>query len=801
MPKETIAYGKRLNPAYLRNVTIAEVINIIRTGGNGVKEAQAELRRLISSKAPTEAAREHKKKNFPYFSTAKFRKNYRKDANVESASFLLLDVDKIPTSDIYKVRSFFERLKETLLCFVSPSGRGIKVLFRLAEPITDKSTFTQLYRYYVENIGERLPAGTLDAATSDLSRACFFAYDPDMFYNPDAVPLPVDFPTIQREIEKSDAPKSPTIGDLRPWMIREAEKEYNYAVTVYKNQLAGGDAARHICIRDFCAVMAAKKKANFSADVITEYAQTLNQELTEAANMAGQAKTLYTEDHIYKLVSSAIEKFRSNGKPAPAPADPAGGAAETESAAGAPGEDSTAGKAYKLTEFGNSERFLDRYRANILYNYSYKKWMIWNGYKWAMDEKGEVEKLAKKTIRGIYTEAARADNDDLRAALAKHAARSEKHSQVTNMIALAQPERGIVENELDKQPFYFNMLNGTYDLENGVFRQHNREDLLSKSSPINYDPGATAPTWEKFISEIFITESGKPDPELIFFIRQLVGYSLSASTIEQGFFFAYGVGSNGKSTFFNVLSAILGDYYLKVSQELLTFSDKHGQKQPYELAEIPGKRFVIAPELDEGRRLAESQMKDLSGEDTVKARPIYGRPFDFTPVCKVWMYGNHKPEVRGTDYGIWRRFYMIPFNARITPERIDRHLTKKLIRELPGVFNWAVKGFQSWQENGLIVPAIVKQTVSQYRNELDRIQRYIDECCLVESSQRIKMQDLYDDYKKWCNENGEYPLGGTKFRNKLKEKGFYTESGKGNYTYWLGLSLTESRQDESTPPY
>jgi P4 family phage/plasmid primase-like protien len=447
---------------------------------------------------------------------------------------------------------------------------------------------------------------------------------------------------------------------------------------------------------------------------------------------------------------------------------------------------------FNCTEIGNAERFVKEYFDIVRFNYTSGVFLIWNGSKWAEDRKEKFIELGIATIRNILKEALTEENPYIRNNLLKWAITSEKARQIKDMLYLAKPKLGMAQNEFDAQPHLLNLLNGTYDLENDNFCTHNKKDFLSKVAPVHYDPEATCPLWVDFLNQIF-----ENNQELISFVQQGIGYTLTSNTDEQCFFFAYGTGQNGKSTFFETITSLFGDYYLKASQELLTSTNQNLIQQVHDLAELPGKRFVVASELEEGKKLAESRIKDLTGKDTVQARFLYQRPFWFKPICKIWMYGNHKPIVRGTDKGIWRRFYLIPFNVTIPDSEVDKMLDMKLLNEMPGILNWALEGCRLWRKNGLIPPKIVQDSIKEYQGELDIVGRFIDESCIIEPNANVKQKLLYTAYKGWCEDYGEYVLTSRKFSNSMKEKGFHNKPSSGNYYKWIGITLKYEDYNDS----
>ena len=453
------------------------------------------------------------------------------------------------------------------------------------------------------------------------------------------------------------------------------------------------------------------------------------------------------------------------------------------------------GSATNLTDLGNAERLVEQHGADLRYCYAWEKWLVWDGRVWKVDDTGEVERRAKETVRAIYLEAANAESADARKALASHAKGSEARGRIEAMISLARSEPGIAisPEELDADPWSLTTPNGTLDLRTGMLRNHRREDHITKSSPVEYDPEANAPTWARFLERIL------PGEELRAFVKRAVGYSATGDTSEQCMMINHGTGANGKSTFQEAIATALGDYAMRAPTEMLLA--KHSSGIPNDVARLKGARFVSASETEEGRRLAESLVKDLTGQDTITARFMRAEWFDFRPTHKLWLSTNHKPEIRGTDTAIWRRIRLVPWAITIPPKEQDKKLPEKLRAELPGILAWIVQGCMEWQREGLRPSAEVRRATGKYRAEMDVLAAFIDEECVVSEHAMASAKALYSAYRGWCEENGEKPESQRKFGGRLKERGF--ENGKitsgpnkGNVE-WYGVGLAG---DSEGPP-
>jgi putative DNA primase/helicase len=436
------------------------------------------------------------------------------------------------------------------------------------------------------------------------------------------------------------------------------------------------------------------------------------------------------------------------------------------------------------TDAGNATRFLGLHGANVRYCHDFKKWLVWKDGIWQIDKTQQVFRLGELTVRSMYHQAGDTEGPKERKALASWAMRCETETRINGMlnIAKARPGVPIEPSQLDSNPWLFTIQSGTIDLKTGVCRSHDKGDHITRQSNVTYDPEARAPRWIAFLERII------PNPEVRTFLQKAVGYSLTGETSEQCMFFLFGLGANGKSTFLDVIHALMGEYSMSTPTSTLTV--KQNDAIPNDIARLKGVRFVSAVETDDGKRLAESVLKQLTGDKRISARFMRGEWFDFQPILKLWLATNHKPQVRGTDEGIWRRIRLIPFTVSIPPEEQERNLAELLIaEELPGILNWALEGLRLWLAEGLGTPPAVMAATQEYRQEQDALNSFFEECCIAETGAQITAKELYTRYTSWCEENGERAESQRKFGQRLAERGFTKR--KSSVILWLGLRLAK----------
>jgi putative DNA primase/helicase len=221
---------------------------------------------------------------------------------------------------------------------------------------------------------------------------------------------------------------------------------------------------------------------------------------------------------------------------------------------------------------------------------------------------------------------------------------------------------------------------------------------------------------------------------------------------------------------------------------------------PNDLAGLVNTRMVTSAEVEEGRQLNEARVKDITGGSQISARHLFGKWFQFLPVFKLWMFGNHRPNVVGTDDAIWNRVRMIPFDVTIAKAEQDPDLRAKLLAELPGILNWALRGCLDWQRNGLGVPLDVQEATKEYREDMDVLGRFIADRCEVDKANydiKCRSTDLYTNYKSWCHINGEHSCSHRKFSQSLREKGY--KSSKESIIYWHGIRIQVLDPSTITP--
>jgi putative DNA primase/helicase len=336
------------------------------------------------------------------------------------------------------------------------------------------------------------------------------------------------------------------------------------------------------------------------------------------------------------------------------------------------------------------------------------------------------------------------------------------------MINLAKGEARVrIEPEvLDADPWLLGCPNGTLDLQTGKLREGRREDFITKQAGVSFDQEAGCPHWRDLLDW-----AAQGDGELVHFLQKLAGYALTGEIREEVMCVLVGDGANGKSTFLMTLFELLGDFAGKARSDLLVHAQgKEGAPSP-DIAALHGKRLVIVSETEDGCSLSEARIKDIVSNETITARRLHRDPFTFPPTHKIILATNHKPHVKGTDLGIWRRLAIVHFNATLEDNaKVADFRERFLLPELAGVLNWAIQGLADWRRDGLRLPSAVRIATDEYRSEMDTVAHWIEERTEAEPNAVVSVKALHDDYIEWLGKSGR-PFGSRRFSEELERKG------------------------------
>ena len=442
------------------------------------------------------------------------------------------------------------------------------------------------------------------------------------------------------------------------------------------------------------------------------------------------------------------------------------------------------------TELANSVRFEKDYGTDARFCHPWGKWIAWTGTHWTQDADGVVRKMAKKIPAKMWADIGKSETL-MNQGTVQFAKNSSKSAGISAMLSLAQSALPVSVSEMDANDWLLNCPNGTVDLRTGELINHRREDFLTKICPTPFLKNSQCPWWETFMLSIFAG-----DMETITFMERLLGYALTGDVSEQIMPVFHGSGSNGKSTLLDVIQDVLGHDYTSAAPPNLLM-EKKTDSHPTELAGLFGRRLVVAQETNQGARLAEGIVKQLTGGDKLQVRRMREDFWEFDPTHKLILCTNHKPRVRGNDHAIWRRLLLVPFSVTFwNPEngetgepkfRRDNTLRDKLLAEAPGILARLVQACLDWQRDGLNVPDSVRAATTGYKSDSDVIGRFIAECCVTLDSLSISFANFFNAFEKWCSETGENPPSKRSVGLWFQQSNF--EAGFDHGRIYKGLAL------------
>ena len=435
------------------------------------------------------------------------------------------------------------------------------------------------------------------------------------------------------------------------------------------------------------------------------------------------------------------------------------------------------------TDTGNGELIGRLNGRKVRFNHRTVEWKIFREHVWSPDNNGEVNRLAIKAARSRYREAEGISNPDDRGKEAQWAIASESRQRLDAALSIAKSLAPIADTgeNWDENHWLLGTENGVIDLRTGSLRDGRPEDLISKHVNAKFDPQGRCDRWERFIAEIF-----NEDRELIDFVHRAVGYSIQGTITKQVMFVNFGTGGNGKGVFSNTLLTVFGQYGHNLPFSTLEFNQKQGI--PADLADLPGKRFVIASESNDGQRLNEARVKMLVHGDPITARHLYGKYFTFQPSAKLWLSVNHKPTVKDDSYGFWRSVLLIPFERRFEKDA-NENLISELLEERDGILAWAVRGCREWHENGLNPPSNVTNATKEYKAESDPLTDFIEDRCESNETSSAMSSVLYQEYLDWARKEGireKEIMSHTKFGRNMATR-FKKDKSSGIWYRGIGL--------------
>lgn len=459
---------------------------------------------------------------------------------------------------------------------------------------------------------------------------------------------------------------------------------------------------------------------------------------------------------------------------------------------------------FPQTDLGNVERFVARVRGRLLWCPNVG-WYCWDGKRWTREGAEEsVQDAEHRSVRAIQDEAQAVANSAHDVTVIKNGYRvltsktladwgraSENVARLRAISRSAKSYLTIDREKFDADPFKFNVANGTlifrktkeggYAVER---RPHHPRDLITKCSPVVYDPRATCPTFDRVFAQV------QPDPEQRRFLKQWYGVSLTGDVSNQTVCAFLGSGRNGKSTTISLMSHILGDYSASLPIESFLYhgTGRRAAQASPDLAVLPGVRHLCVSEPNRGAKLDEALLKLITGGDELVVRNFYRGYFGFRPQLKMTISGNHRPEIRDTSESIWRRVKLILWPVQIAEGDVDPSLPFKLRDEASGVLNRLTEGLKDWFKNGLVLSESIIQETSKYRYDGDSVGRFLADCVQREQGSRVQSSAMYAAAAAWSDVNGMTRWNDNWLAEQLQERGY--EKRKASEMYWFDVKLT-----------
>jgi putative DNA primase/helicase len=701
------------------------------------------------------------------------------------------DFDYVP--DIAKLKAWLEKDPHCVLTFESSTGTGVKALFRVQPPDTDdpcvltawheKNAFPALTAYCQRTFGKRI-----DQSCVDVSRLCFLAHDPDATANWNAVPLDVDawldgkerFRNVD-DVNRADAWRRSLNKDrFVRWAFdrgfRGDLRTLDLSKLLAEAGLATGEHGDKVFVR--CPWGDQHTTGGNGTDTVVFH----------DASTAGFPWAFHcSHNHCHdRDVTTLLDWLEGR-----TPGCVDGACAKEYSAASDNPSHNDAGRA---------DRLIERYGRDLRFVPEREVWIAWENDRWRLDTDGAVERLAVSMSREMLVGAAGIPGTDDAAAKARAAAVREAlacgdRRNIADFVHLARINPHILLNvdRLDGNPWLVGASNAVVDLRTGKARPYTRDDFITRPLACNVDSAATCPRWERFMEEVF------PDEAVRRYVWKAVGYTLTGDMREQVFFFLHGVGRNGKSVFVRTLEKhIFGKLSVRAGRGITATTERGGYPAT-EVAELAGARLILTSETEQGQKLNENVIKDLSGGDAMRGRNLYENAFTFLPAGKLWIVGNHKPTIRGTDGGIWRRVRLVPFTQKFEGVSDDRQLPDKLAAEAAGILNWCVRGCLLWQHEGLEMPDVIRSAVDEYKRDEDRLADFIEDAVVEDRTGTIRHGDLFKVHQTHCEEHGNRPWTSRSLAKALRERGWRSEATSSCKCLWVGFLLATNPEDRPTP--
>lgn len=713
-----------------------------------------------------------------------------------------LDAQDLNGADEEATRDRIGKDSHIVAAMLSPTGEGVKAIMRIPvcrTPAEHKAAFLAAEKYMLATYGLKI-----DPATKDPARVCFVTHDPATTWNGAVIPLPV---TEDAQPEPLAAPPAPATR-TRQTSARAATASRENGIVIH-----GGTAGEDITLEDLAAML--KPIPRPGHDDWVKICGGAWNHFGEAATpiLSAWMPEVSPGEYEYKFahrmqditIGTVIHTAQIHGYRPPVRARAVSLRVTPEQAAivdkAVTGGDFL--RAMEDEDRGLAQAYADIRFSSRCFSHDENSWRFYTGGIWTLDRTGGTLDDLQAVLTPLLVESA---NEVIRKLDPKeNRGRIEYLRKRARCLFKLRTARAVLENaqvlrefrsnrgDFDKAPHLLAIENGVIDFDAVTVREHNPGDMLTVAAPLHYERGATCPHFDGFLDDVTCG-----DAELARFLLELTAYAMTGFTHIDMLAFFYGGGSNGKSTFIQTVERLLGPGLFRTLDNGILIGNRETNSDDYKRASLEGARLAVVDEIPDGKKLRTEELKKLTGGDSIQARNPYERPRTFQPSHKIWLAGNHKPEITTMDHGTWRRIILIPWNAKFSgegasrDERIADHLAERA-----GILN---RLLSAWQElktrGGFAIPAAVRDASAAYQSDSDQVRMFAEDCLKKCSGMDILLAHVFDNFRKWCDANGEHSTAKTsaKFASELRRIGFSVRQKTGNKTFVEDVILPNPRE-------
>jgi P4 family phage/plasmid primase-like protien len=685
-----------------------------------------------------------------------------------------------------------------LAAFVSPSGEGVKALVRIPARIEDHAAaFDAAKAHYMEKFGL-----AMDRAARDIGRLCFLSWDPDLWVNAAAVAIE---PTQPELPARRSGPTSKDWADTYPATLEDVREMLSFIPSMrghYDDWLKITNAVWSVVpLAESLPMLQSWTPPKNPGDYEKKWRSRLN-------TIGIGTLAHYAQQYGFDAKAAARRKMWAGRIRF---ADGSRTAEKRETVAEEPPaqiiemDREFVWSCVERGQRGDAELWARMASGAYCFDHLAQAWRRYEGGIWEKDDTGATriefidrvcgayQELADSILDEINRSPSGAEKDPRRAKIASIQKRIAKlnnagYSAAALDLAASVEALRARATDFDREAHLLALADRTVDFHAGEVREHRPGDKMTKRIPVKFNAAAECPAFDRFLHLVM-----GGDEAMIAYIWRAIGYSLTGFVDRDVLFFLWGKGANGKSTFTSALKLLGGDYMTTIDIESL-LAKRADNNLDYKKAMLEGTRLVVTDEIPEGRRLNEAMIKALVGGDDIVARRPYEKPYVFPPTHKLWMVGNHKPTITGTDLGIWRRIHLVPFTVTIPEaDRRPRHeVLAEFRKELPGILRGALAGYQEMLDlGGLNPPEKVIEAVKEYKSDSDQFALFLADRTERNITGRVELSELLRAYLAWCEDEGEEPLAKSSRRLGvlIKERGISLEMDGHKSRMALGLTL------------